>query len=329
MINMEDFDRVKNKQFQTINAQNNQAAVVASNAYQRILFGDKNILAYPLIGNLNTVESIQVDDVRMFFSKYISPNVSSIAVVGAIQEKELLEKIAFLQEWKSRDLVLPIEMPAPAIEKTKLYVINKDKAPQSEIRIGYVAMPFDATGEFYKTTVMNFTLGGTFNSRINLNLREEKGFTYGARSSFSGSKLKGPFTASAGVRASATDSSIVEFMKEIKMFREKGITKEELEYTRNAMGQSEALKYETPGQKVTFMKRILDYNLDKNFTDVQKKILDKISIEDINQLAQKHLPYEKMIIVVVGDKNALYEPLQKLGYELVDTDLDGSLFRKQ
>ncbi len=329
LINMEDFDRIKNKQFQTINAQSNQAAMVANNAFYRLLYGNENILGYPVIGNVKSVENIQVDDVRVFYSKYISPNVSSIAVVGAIQEKELLNKLAFLEEWKSRDLVLPAEIPVPAIEKTKLYVINKEKAPQSEIRIGYVSMPFDATGEFYKTTAMNFVLGGTFNSRINLNLREEKGFTYGARSSFSGSKRKGPFTASAGVRATATDSSIVEFMKELKKFREGGITKEELEYTRNAMGQSDALKYETPGQKVAFMKRILDYNLDRNYTSAQRKILDKISIEEVNQLAKKHLPYEKMVIVVVGDKNALYEPLQKLGYELVDTDLDGSLFRKQ
>lgn len=328
LINQEDFDRIKNKQFQTINTQNNQAAVVANNAYSRLLYGGDNILGYPVIGTLKTLENIQVDDIRIFYSKYISPNVSSISVVGAIQEKELLAKLSFLEEWKSRDLVLPKEMAVPVIEKTKLYVINKEKAPQSEIRIGYVAMPYDATGEFFKATAMNFSLGGTFNSRINLNLREEKGFTYGARSSFSGSKFRGPFTASAGVRATATDSSIVEFMKELKKFSQEGITKEELAYTRNAMGQSDALKYETPGQKVAFMKRILDYNLDRNFTSAQGKILDKISISEINELAKKHLPYEKMVIVVVGDKNSLYEPLQKLGYELVDTDVDGSLFRK-
>jgi zinc protease len=328
LINQEDFDRIKNKQFQTINAQSNQAAVVANNAYNRLLYGSDNILGYPVIGTIKTLENIQVDDVRIFYSKYISPNVSSISVVGAIQEKDLLAKLAFLEEWKSRELTIPKELPVPSIEKTKLYVINKEKAPQSEIRIGYVAMPYDATGEYFKATAMNFSLGGTFNSRINLNLREDKGFTYGARSSFSGAKFKGPFTASAGVRASATDSSIVEFMKELKKFNQEGITKEELEYTRNAMGQSDALKYETPGQKVAFMKRILDYNLDRNFTSAQGKILDKITITEINELAKKHLPVDKMVIVVVGDKNSLYEPLLKLGYELVDTDVDGSLFRK-
>ena len=89
-------------------------------------------------------------------------------------------------------------------------------------------MPYDATGEFYKSTIMNFTLGGAFNSRINLNLREAHGFTYGARSGFSGNQFVGPYTASAGVRGDATDSSVVEFMKEIKRIRTEKVSDETL-----------------------------------------------------------------------------------------------------
>ena len=122
---------------------------------------------------------------------------------------------------------------------------------------------------------MNFILGGTFNSRINLNLREDKGFTYGARSSFNGSRYKGPFTVSTGVKGTATDSSLVEIMKEIKKYKKSGITDEELSYTKNSISLSEALKYETNGQKAGFLKKIIEFNLEKDFLEKQKNVYVK------------------------------------------------------
>jgi zinc protease len=172
---------------------------------------------------------------------------------------------------------------------------------------------------------MNYPLGGAFNSRINLNLRELHGFTYGARAGFSGNQFVGPFTASAGVRANATDSSVVEFMKEIKKYADSGITNDELSFTKNSMGQSEALKYETAMQKAGFIKRILDYNLEKDFTDKQNQILKAITVQEINALAKKQLPYTKMNILVVGDKAAVWDGLTKLGYEVIELDVDGNV----
>jgi len=213
----------------------------------------------------------------------------------------------------------------PAVTKTKIYFVNKEKAPQSEIRIGYMALPYDATGEYYKSTIMNFSLGGAFNSRINLNLREAKGWTYGARSAFNGSKFIGPFVANGGVRADVTDSSIVEFMKEIKQFADNGITEKELVFTKMSLGLNEALRYETPTQKAGFLKRILDYNLDKDFPKAQNSILEKITKADIDALAKKALPYDRMNIVVVGDKQKVFAGLLKLGYEVVELDAEGNV----
>ncbi|MCK6649921.1 MAG: insulinase family protein, partial [Bacteroidia bacterium] len=235
-----------------------------------------------------------------------------------------ISKLSFLKSWTGPKVVKGIEPKSPAIEKTKLYFVNKDKAPQSEIRIGYLSMAFDATGDFYKSQIMNYPLGGSFNSRINLNLRELHGFTYGARGTFSGNQFVGPYTASAGVRANATDSSLIEFMKEIKNYADNGIKDAELEFTKKSMGQSEALKYETAMQKAGFIKRILDYNLEKNFTDQQSEILKAITKQEINTLAKKQLPYNKMVILVVGDKAAVWESINKLGYEVIELDADGN-----
>jgi zinc protease len=223
---------------------------------------------------------------------------------------------------------MPLEPVLPNIDKTKIYFVNKDKAPQSEIRIGYMAMPYDATGEFYKSNIMNYVLGGSFNSHINMNLREEKGWTYGARSNFSGNKYVGPFTANAGVRGNATDSSVIEFMKEIRNYADKGVTKDELQFTKNSMGQSDALKYETAQQRAGFIKRILDYKLDKSYVDKQNEILKAITVDEVNTLAKKHLPVDKMVILVVGDKAKTFEGLSKLGYEVIELDTDGNPLNK-
>lgn len=319
----EDFDRAKNEQVQLIADQSTKPTVIANNVYDKLLYGESSIMSVPTIGITPTVNAITLDDVKSYYAKNILPELSQLVVVGDISKEEALEKLGFLKKWKQGKVEREAQPAAPAIVKTKLYLVNKEKAPQSEIRIGYLALPYDATGEYFKAVVMNYALGQAFNSRINMNLREDKGWSYGARSNFSGSKYIGPYTAAAGVKADATDSSVVEFMKEIKGYAQNGITDKELEFTKMSIGQNDALRYETPQQKAYFLKRILDYNLDKNFVEKQNEILKNLTKADIDALAKKHLPYDRMDIVVVGDKARLYDRLVKLGYEVIELDNDG------
>jgi len=150
---------------------------------------------------------------------------------------------------------------------------------------------------------MNYPLGGAFNSRINLNLREDKGYTYGARSFFSGGETRGWYRAGAGVRADTTAASITEFVNEIQGYYEGGITAEELEFTKSAIGQRDARSYETPGQKLGFLGRMMTYDLEPSFVDEQAEILQGMTKANIDALAKKHLNLDEMIMVVVGDKS--------------------------
>ncbi len=320
-----DFDRLKEEQIQTIDNQATQPRVIASNVYSKLLYGNGHILSTPLIGNKKSVESITLDDVKNFYKTYFSPSISKVVIVGDVSKESILPKLDFLKTWPAKEVTLTNQPPTPAINKTKIYFINKDKAPQSEVRIGYMStMPYDATGEYFKTSLTNFVLGGAFNSRININLRETKGWTYGARSGFRSSKYAGPFTASGGIKGEATDSSIVEFMKEIKTYAESGIKDDELSFMKNSIGQQDALKYETAGQKAGFIERILDYNLSKDFVDKQQEIIKGITTQEVNALAKKHYPYNNMSIVIVGDKAKLFERVKGLGYEVVELDADGN-----
>ncbi|MBI4946939.1 MAG: insulinase family protein [Bacteroidetes bacterium] len=320
----EDFDRLKEEQLQTINNQSTQPVVIANNVYKKVLYGKTHILSTPVIGTKESVATLTLEDVTNFYAKNFSPSIAKVVVAGDVTKESVLPKLAFLKSWQTKEVQKTEQPPIPTIEKTKIYFVNKDNAPQSEIRIGYIAMPYDATGEYYKSMLMNYVLGGAFNSHINMNLRETKGWTYGVRSGFSGNKYAGPFTASGGIKSNATDSSVVEFMKEIKNFTAIGITSEELQFVKNSIGQQDALRYETNGQKAGFVKRILEYNLSKDFVDKQQEILKAITKQDIDELAKKHLPYNNMAIVIVGNRAKNLDRVKALGYEVVELDADGN-----
>ena len=187
-----------------------------------------------------------------------------------------------------------------------------------------MSLQYDATGDFFKSTIMNYAFAGAFNSRVNFILREVKGYTYGARGAFYGNKFVAPYTIGAGVRSNATDSSLVIMIDELKKYSEEGIHHDELEFTKNAMAQSDALKYESPFQKLSFVKRLIDFGLDKSFVSKQSEILKTIKKSEIDALAKKNLPYNNMVILIVGDKATNFEKLSKLGYEIIELDVNGN-----
>ncbi|MDX1904269.1 MAG: pitrilysin family protein, partial [Thermonemataceae bacterium] len=271
-----DFERIKTQNIQGLKNQQTQPTFIASDIFGKLLHGDKEIRAISISGTPESLEKITLEDVKELYRlSNINPNslAANLVIVGDITEKEILPKLAFLGKVGKKSEGTAINTNAEgfrntyqpesikSIEKTKIYLVDKPKSAQAEIRIGYVTptLKYDAIGEYYKVTLMNYILGGAFNSRINLNLREDKGWTYGARASFGGEKYDTRFTASGGVKIQATDSSVYEFMKEIKNYAENGITDAELTFTKASIGQSEALKYETGFQKAGFLNRLLEY----------------------------------------------------------------------
>ena len=160
---------------------------------------------------------------------------------------------------------------------------------------------------------MNFPLGGAFSSRLNLNLREDKGYTYGIRSGFDGNDTDGMFSISTSVRSEATDSALTEIYKEFENYITEGINEEELAFTKNSIANSDALKYETAFQKSRFLARIQRYGLDGNYTKKQKEMLNDMTVADVKSIANKYLKMDDHIVVVVGNKYALKDKLQKFG----------------
>lgn len=314
----EDFGRLQQQTLQGIQHADKDAAVLASRAVQQLMYG-KHISAYPNQGTLRSVSSLTVNDVKAFGQRLLKPAQAELILVSDLPQAAVLAQLQpRLQQWQGKAPVRQVQLPDAVAKTGTIYLIDKPDAPQSEIRIFKRSLKRDFTGEYFRAGLMNFVLGGNFNSRINLNLREDKGYTYGANSYFSADRYGGIYQATAAVRADVTAPALQEFFKEIKQYQQQGMSATELEFMRKAINQSDALAYETPGAKLGFMSAILQYGLAADFTTQRNQIVRDISLAELNQLAARHLDPASFSVVVVGPAAQLKPQLQQLGMPVQD-----------
>ncbi|MUK63974.1 insulinase family protein [Aliivibrio fischeri] len=307
-----DFDRLQKQAVEGLVYEHQRPSWLASQATREILFKGTIFDRSP-DGSLESVQSLTLDDVKAFYKETYTPIGTQIVSVGDINKSDLINKLAFLSDWKGATPEILAPQRLPVLGGQKIYLINKSNAPQSVVRFVRQGMPFDATGELYQTQLANFNLGGNFNSRINQNLREDKGYTYGAGGYLMGNKEIGMSIFYAQVRADVTVESIKEFISEMDKFKKDGMTVDELNFMRLAVGQQDALKYETPGQKARLLGKILTYSLDDDFIDEQNELIATLGRDKLNALASKWFDPAQYQIVVVGDEKALLPKLKSLG----------------
>ncbi len=321
----ETFDRIKNQTLESIRNSKSRAAVVAANNYAMVNYGDQNLLGYPRSGTSETVKNIALGDIETYHKYYMSRKDLKVVMVGKLSENEQQDIFRRLKKLPSVDQgAMNLPDFRERHQANTIYITDIPKAAQTEFRLGYVTnIKYDATGDFYKTGLMNYPLGGAFNSRINLNLREDKGWTYGARTGFQGNDYTGLFTFSSGIKTQVTDSALMEVVKEINLFRDKGMTMEELTFLRSAISQSEALKYETVMQKAGFVGNILRHDLAPTYLKEQETLLNSLGLADFALMAKQLLNLDKMNIVLAGDKARIAPGLKKMGYTLVELDAEG------
>jgi zinc protease len=321
----ETFTRLKRQLTENIKNARSQASAVANVVYDKVNYGNNSILGIPGNGTEESLKNISLADIQDYYNKNISSNEGQVVVVGDITETALLPKLNFLGKLPSKNISLPVLPGNVFAGKTRIYLVDIPKAAQTEFRVGYVTnLKYDATGDYYRAYLSNYNLGGDFNGRVNLNLREDKGWTYGARSRFEGDKYTGTFTFSSGIKASATDSALSEVIRELKEYNKSGIKEEELAFLKKSIGQSDARNYETGIQKAAFVGRMLKYNLPPDFVSQQTRILNSLKREDADAIIKKYIDLDKMNIVLVGDKEKILPGLQRLGYDIVQLDADGN-----
>jgi len=321
----EEFKKIRKRVVQGAQSSLNNRGSGMRNAWRRLMYEESPLGVY--VG-AEDYDKISIDDCKKYFESYFKANNANLIFVGDLTQEEVKQKFAFLGNLpKSNDWNVPMPQMGEEFKTSQIFGVQYTDAEQSDVMLGFRSLPYDYNGDFFKNTVMNFVLGGNFNSRLNLKIREEKGWTYGIRGGFSSSykDMPGFYTVSAGVKAEATDSAINEVLWLMDDFRKNGITDEEFEFTKNALLASQALDYESLSKKAGFMAQMTYRNLPMNYTQEQLDILKSLTKEDLNALAKKYLTLENMVIVVAGDMVLLEDRLEDLGLgKLQILEKDGS-----
>lgn len=321
----EAFKRIQQQILEGLKQEKTRPAAVANEVIATVNYGADHILGMNEYGTESSIKNITLKDIEDYYNNYMTSKNTKVVVVGDVKQSEIVAKLAFLNKLPNKAIELPAITAVPkTVDKSRIFLVDIPKAAQTEFRVGYVTgLKYDATGDFYKAGLMNFALGGAFNGRVNINLREDKGWTYGARTAFDGDNYTGDFRFSSGIRADATDSALSEVIRELKEYSTTGIKEDELAFMKSAIGQRDALRYETGSQKAGFIARILEFNLPANYVEQQNKILKNMTKSEIDALAKKWIDPDKLNIVLVGDKARILPGLEKFGYEIVELDTDG------
>jgi len=320
----EDFARVKQQTIEGLQQQRKTPAGLASRALGAVMRGADHPLSFPTAGLPDTVASITLEDVKAYYAAHFPQHLTGVTVSTSLPEEDIVAALDPLAQLEVTEPIQPaIALLTPEIQGRTVFLVNKEGAAQSSLRTGQHALAYDALGDFYRATLANFPLGGSFSSRINLNLREDKGYTYGARSYLVGEPDGGAHIFSSEVKKDATADALREVLTELEDYDANGMTEDEFAFMRSAIGQQDALNYETPGAKLGLLNNILRYDLPLDYRTQQNAILQETDRETLNQIMSETLEPENLNIVVVGDEASIRADLEGLGIEIVELDEDG------
>ncbi|MCW8849726.1 MAG: insulinase family protein, partial [Melioribacteraceae bacterium] len=296
----DELDKLKTQMISGLAAGKEDPGVIASNLRKVQLYGSDH--PYGEVSTEKTVEAITLEKCQSYYKDNFRPNISLLAFVGDItvdEAKEMVEK--FLGNWEKKDVPnFAYNQPKQPLVK-KVAISDRSASVQSVINVSYPIDLKKNSEDVIKASVLNAILGGSFSSRLNQNLREDHGYTYGAGSSLSSDRLVGNFTASATVRNSVTDSAVTEIYNEMKRLRDEKVGEDELSRIKNYLTGSFSRSLENPGTIARFALNVEINKLPKDYYKNYLKNLDAVTADDVQEMAKKYLLPDKSYDIVVGN----------------------------
>jgi zinc protease len=311
-----EFDRVRELRLNRLLQLKDMPPALADRAFTQLLYRNHPYGHLP-IGSEGSLRSLMIRDIMAFHRRVFQPSRTTVIAVGDASHADLTKAVRTAFEgWRdpatSEPLPDPDTFPAPPPPGTRLALVHRPGAAQSELRIGHVALPRKSP-DYHAALVANMVLGGQFVSRINMNLREDKGYTYGARSAFEFRRAPGPFVLHASVQSDATADALREALGEITAIRgERPITRAELELGRASLTRGYPRNFETADQIARAGAQLALYGLpDDYFTTFVPKVL-ALTEDAVMAAAAKHIDPARLLSVIVGDRDKLSPSLKAL-----------------
>ena len=270
-------------------------------------------------GNATSVRALTREVVRGFYAERYRPSTTTLVFAGDIGVDRAAELAgALFGDWRGEGGP-SIQRAIDASPTTRLVrVVAKADASQSEVRVGHVGLP-RRHPDYFETTVMNAVLGGLFSSRINLNLREKHGYTYGAFSAFEWRRAAGPFVVQTAVKSDVTGASVREILYEIDRMRSEEISTDELTLATSYLDGVFPIRYETTSAIATALSNLVIHDLPERFYDDYRQRVRGVTTADVLRAAQRHLHPDRLRIVVVGDPAVIATPLAEIHGAPVET----------
>ncbi len=303
-------ERIRQQRLVALAQSRAQPGSIASRVFPRVLYGQAHPFGQPVTEE--SLKAITKDDVAAFHQAYFRPGHALISVVGDVQAatvRATVEKA--LAPWSAGGDKPSFSYPeTPAPHPTTIYIVDKPGAAQSTFAIG-IPGPSRNTPDFYALQVMNTILGGQFQSRLNANIREEKGYSYGVSSSFAYGKGHGPFRAGGDVVSDKTDAALVEFMKELKgIVGSRPVTDEELTTAKDALVQRLPAAFASVASVNGAITSLWVQGLPEDYYQQYSKSVGAVTKEDVLRVAKKYVDVDHLAIVIVGDRASIEEPLK-------------------
>ena len=319
----EEIERQRKSRLGSLAQQRDSPGTVANTVMAAALFGNRHPYGFTELGTEKSIQTMARDELTAFWKQNYVPNNAALVVAGSITGAELKPLVGgAFGAWQPGTPAKPASA-IPATTSARLIIVDKPGAPQSQVRVATVGAP-RSTPEYPQMQVLNEIVGGLFSSRINMNLREEHGYTYGAFSRFVYRRAAGPFYVSTGVRTDVTAPSVSEIMKEVKRMNDAPITTEELTLARDSIVRSLPAQFETSGSAASVLSNLYVYALGLDYYARFPGSVTSVGRESVQGVARKYLAPDRMIVVVVGDRAKIEAELAKLNLGKMEfRDADG------
>jgi zinc protease len=302
--------RLRDERLAEILQQRAEPGALADEQFARAVYTPTARYASPAGGTTVSVRALTRNVVRAFYDEHFQPATTTIVFAGDITvatATALAERL--FGDWRGSARVAPLEAIDAATTASLVRVVAKADAPQSEVRVGHLGLP-RRHPDYFDVTVMNAVLGGLFSSRINLNLREAHGYTYGAFSAFEWRRASGPFLIHTAVKSDVTGAAVHEILKEIEGIRATEITEAELTLATSYLDGVFPIRYETTNAIAAALANLVIHELPEDYYDEYRERVRNVTTAGVLRAAREHLHPEQLRIVVVGDPAVIAAPLR-------------------